>query len=369
VLAFTESDIGPWLLEFFGLTVALTLALIAWRGDRLRAPGHIDSPLSREAAFLMNNVVFAVFAAFVLVGTVWPLVVEAVNDDRISVGVPYFNRMATPLGLVLLFLMAVAPVLPWRSSNATALSQRLHWPAWGGTVAVLFALAVGARGLAPLLAFGFGGFAAGAALRQVALATRRQGWRGLVGRANGGMVVHLGVVMVAVALAASSSYDREAELTLSRGESARAAGHELTYLGTETERQENKTVIRARVRVDGDRVFEPALNRFDFGETGIGTPSVRSTLRQDVYLALLDLPDGADGQVVLRVIVQPLVVWLWIGGGVMLVGTVLAAFPGRRRQPTAPVSVATATTGSQARTGSQEDAIPVSQLPVGGPGS
>jgi cytochrome c-type biogenesis protein CcmF len=338
VHSFTESEIGAWLLSFFALTVVVTLVLIGWRGDRLRAPGRIDSPLSREAAFLLNNVAFAVFAGFVLLGTVWPLIVEAMNDERISVGVPYFNRMATPVGLVLLFLMAVAPVLPWRSSSSGVLSQRLHWPAWIGTVSVLAALLVGARGLAPLLAFGLGGFAAGAALRQVALATRRQGWRGLVGRTNGGMVVHLGVVLIAVALASSSSYDREAELTLAPGDRATVAGHDLEYVGSETEDRDNKTVIRALVRVDGDRTYAPALNRFDFGGQAIGTPSVRTTLREDVYLALLAVPDGPDGQVVLRVIIQPLVVWLWIGGGLMLVGTALAGFPGRRRRPTAPVS-------------------------------
>jgi cytochrome c-type biogenesis protein CcmF len=338
VHSFTESEIGAWLLSFLALTVLVTLGLIGWRGDRLRAPGRIDSPLSREAAFLLNNVAFAVFAGFVLLGTVWPLIVEAINDERISVGVPYFNRMATPVGLVLLFLMAVAPVLPWRASSPGVLAQRLHWPAWVGTAAIVLALALGARGVAPLLAFGLGGFAAGTAVRQLGLATRRQGWRGLVGRANGGMVVHLGVVLIAVALAASSSYDREAELTLAPGDRASVAGHELEYLGSETEDQENKTVIRALVRVDGGGVYAPALNRFDFGGQAIGTPSVRTTLREDVYLALLAVPEGPDGEVVLRVIVQPLVVWLWIGGAVMLTGTVLAAFPGQRRVPTAPVS-------------------------------
>jgi cytochrome c-type biogenesis protein CcmF len=338
VHSFTESEIGAWLLSFLALTVLVTLGLIGWRGDRLRAPGRIDSPLSREAAFLFNNVAFAVFAGFVLLGTVWPLIVEAINDERISVGVPYFNRMATPVGLVLLFLMAVAPVLPWRASSTGVLAQRLHWPAWGGTAAVVLALVLGARGLAPLLAFGLGGFAAGAAVRQVALATRRQGWRGLVGRTNGGMVVHLGVVLIAVALAASSSYDREAELTLAPGDRASVAGHDLEYLGAQTEERENKTVIRAEVRVDGGRVYAPALNRFDFGGQAIGTPSVRTTLREDVYLALLAVPEGPDGEVVLRVIVQPLVVWLWIGGAVMVAGTALAGMPGRRRQPIAPVS-------------------------------
>jgi cytochrome c-type biogenesis protein CcmF len=338
VHAFTEGSIGAWLLAFFGLTVAVTLGLIGWRGDRLRAPGRIDSPLSREGGFLANNLLFAAFAFVVLFGTVYPLLVEALNGDQLSIGSPYFERMAVPFGLTLLFLMAVAPVLPWRKASGELLSQRLFWPAWAGTAAVVVAVLLGARGLAPLLAFGFGGFAAGAAVRQVVLAARRQGWRGLVGRTNGGMIVHVGVVLIAVALAASGSYDTERELTLERGDTAVVAGREIGYVGSRTVEQSNKTSVRARVTVDGE-VHEPALNQFAGSEQSIGTPSVATSPVRDVYLALLRAPaDDAGETVVVRVVVQPLMMWLWIGGVVMALGTVLAAFPGRRRNPIDPVS-------------------------------
>jgi cytochrome c-type biogenesis protein CcmF len=340
VHAFTEGTIGVWLLSFFGLVVAVTLGLIGWRGDKLRAPGRIDSPVSREGAFLANNVLFAGFAFVVLLGTVFPLVVEALRDEQLSVGAPYFERMAMPIGLTLLFLMAVAPVLPWRKASTELLSQRLFWPAWAGTGTVVVAVLLGARGLAPLVAFGLGGFAAGSAIRQVVLATRRQGWRGLVGRTNGGMVVHVGVVLIAVALAASSSFDTEKELTLAVGDHATVAGHTLTYLGGRTVEESNKTSVRARIRVDGRGVFEPAINRFPVGQQSIGTPAVATSPIEDVYLSLVSAPADDEGQTVgLRVVVQPLIMWLWIGGLVMAAGTVLAAFPGRRRRnPIDPVS-------------------------------
>jgi cytochrome c-type biogenesis protein CcmF len=338
VHAFTEGSIGAWLLGFFGLIVATTLGLIGWRADRLRAPGRMDSPVSREGAFLANNVLFAGFAFVVLLGTVFPLIVEAVNDEQLSVGSPYFDRMSIPIGLTLLFLMAVAPVLPWRKASSETLSARLFWPAWAGAGAVVLAVLLGARGLAPLVAFGLGGFAGGAAIRQVVLASRRQGWRGIVGRTNGGMIVHLGVVLIAVALAASGSYDTEQELTMEVGDTASVSGHEIAYLGARTVEQPNKTSVRARVSVDGD-VHEPAINRFEVSGQSIGTPSVATGLRQDVYLALQRTPaDDAGQTVVVRVIVQPLVTWLWIGGAVMAVGTALAAFPGRRRNPLDPAS-------------------------------
>ncbi|MGH9183856.1 MAG: heme lyase CcmF/NrfE family subunit [Acidimicrobiales bacterium] len=361
VHSFTESEIGVWLLSFFALTVVVTVGLIGWRGDRLRAPGRIDSPVSREGAFLGNNVLFAAFAFVVVLGTVFPLVVEAVNGDRISVGRPYFDRMTAPIGLALLFLMAVAPVLPWRKASGELLRTRLYWPAWAGAGAVVVAVALGARGLVPLVTFGLGGLAAGAAARQLVLAAgaaRRRGgsaWGALVGRANGGMVVHLGVVVVAVAFAASSSYARSDEVRLAEGESARTAGHTLTYLGTDEETTPQKTVISARVRVDGGRVYAPALNQFPNATQTIGTPSVRPGLDEDVYLTLVAAPEDEGGTAVIGVVVQPLVTWLWIGGGIMALGAALAVSPGRRRRPTDPASVPAGRDGGEERTARRQE--------------
>ena len=343
VHAFTTSGIGVSLIIFFALIVLTTVVLIGLRGDRLRSPGRIDSPLSREGAFLANNVLFAAFAFVILLGTIFPLIVEAINDDRVSVGVPYFNRMTMPIGLTLLFLMAIAPVLPWRKASGELLRHRLLWPAWIGVASMVFAVAVGARGFAPVLAFGLGGFAAGSAGRQLVLATRRQGWRGLVGRANGGMIVHLGVVIIAVAFAASSSYVRQAEFTLTPGQSAEFAGHTLVYEGQNVKVEAAKIVNQVLIRIDGTGPWAPSLNKFANGNQTIGTPSVRSTFTDDVALSVIAIKDGENGSVTIRVTVQPLIMWLWIGGGVMALGTLLAVFPGRRRNPidavSAPLSV------------------------------
>jgi len=338
VHSFTESPIGPWILTFFGLVVFVSVALIGWRGDRLRSPGSIDSPVSREGAFLANNLLFAAFAFVVLLGTVFPLLAEALNGDRLSVGGPYFNRMTTPIVIALLFLMAVAPVLPWRKASEDLLRRRLFWPAATATLVVVLCVATGLRGLAPLAAFWLGTFAAGSAVRQLALSARRQGWRGLAGRANGGMIVHIGVVLVAVAFAASHAYGHTREFRLAPGQSAHLSGHTVTYLGTTTVKASNKTSMHARVRVDGGKVYAPAIQQFPFATQAIGSPSVKSGLRDDVYLTLAAAPDHPGGTAVIGVIVQPLILWLWLGGAVIALGTVLAAWPGRRRRPTAPVS-------------------------------
>jgi cytochrome c-type biogenesis protein CcmF len=338
VHAFSESTIGPLFLGFFGLVVVVTLGLIGWRGEQLRAPGRIDSPLSREASFLANNVLFTGFAFVVLFGTVFPLIAEAIDDRRVSVGVPYFNRMSGPIGLALLFLMAVAPALPWRKASAETLSQRLLWPAWFGVGTVVACVATGTRGLVPLVAFGMGAFAGGAAIRQVVLATRRNGWRGFVGRTNGGMIVHLGVVLIAVGLAASGSFAEQAEARMAPGDTRVIHGHEVTYVGYEERDTDPTRLIRAtEVEVDGTS-FEPRLQRFPNASQEIGKPSVRYGVVDTVYLALLQAPRDSDGTILLRIIVQPLVGWLWAGGAVMVLGTLLSAFPGRRRRGTEPVS-------------------------------
>ncbi len=338
VHAFAEGQIGPWFLSFFGVVVAVSLGLIAWRGDRLRAPGTMDSAVSREGAFLANNVLFAVFAFVVLLGTVFPLVVEALRDERLSVGRPFFDTMTMPLGLAMLTLMAIAPVLPWRKASGELLSQRLWWPAWIGAATVVTAVVLGATGWAPVAAFGLGGFAAGAAGRQLVLATRRQGVRGLLGRTNGGMIVHLGVIVIAVAFAAAQAYETSTELELRPGQSGTFDGHTVLYEGSELVTLEQVTELRARVRVDGE-LREPALQTFRAsGASGILKPSVKPTLTRNVYVTIQQRP-GADGAAVIKVLVTPLVSWLWVGGGIMALGTVLAAFPGRRRRrPTDPTS-------------------------------
>jgi cytochrome c-type biogenesis protein CcmF len=344
VHSFTESGIGPLLLGFFAVIVVTVCGLLAWRGDALRSPGTIDSPVSREAAFLMNNLLFAAFAFVVLLGTVFPLIAEAINSTRLSIGRPYFDRMTAPIGLALLFLMAVAPALPWRKASKGVMRDRLLIPAWIGGLTLVVLVVAGMRSLAALSAFALGAFAGAAALRQLVLAARaarRAGepwWRGVSGRANGGMVVHIGVVVLAVAFAASMSFVQRDEFRLKPGQSASLRGHDITYLGSETVKHPNRTSVSASVRVDGDRVYEPALSTYPFATQSIGTPSVRGGLFDDVYLTLVAAPTTRGGSAVIGVVVTPLVNWLWAGGGIIAVGTALALVPGRRRRATAPAS-------------------------------
>ena len=347
VHAFSDGPIGPWLLVFFGVSAGASVGLIGWRGDRLRSPGAIDAPLSREASFLANNLLFGALAFVILLGTVFPLIAEAYDGTRLTIGRPYFDSLGRPIGLVLLFLMAAAPVLPWRKASAELLSHRLFWPAVAAVGSMTLALLLGGRGFYPLLTFGLGGFAGGAAVRQVVLATRRQGLRGFLGRTNGGMIVHVGVVLLAVGLAASESYKSDRTVQLALGETVTIEGHEFTYLQPDIEVTENQIRVFAEIQIDGGDIHAPATTSFrQAGNRPIPTPSVRSGITEDVYLVLDQVPDPDDEAIRLRVIIRPMVAWMWAGGVLMAFGTLLALFPGGRRRGTEPVSAPVKDAGS-----------------------
>jgi cytochrome c-type biogenesis protein CcmF len=348
VHSFTQSPIGPWLLTFLGIVAVGCVALIAWRGDELRAPGRIDSPVSREAAFLMNNLLFAGFALVVLTGTVFPLLAEALQNRTLSVGEPYFERLGVPIGIALLFLMAVGPLLPWRAASGELLRKRLLIPAWAGGITLVVALLLGARGVAQVLTFALAAFAFASIGRTIGIgirARRRAHDEALpvatarMVRANprlyGGLVVHIGVVVIAVALAASSGYVTRREVQLAPGQAAEVRGYTLTYLGSQIERSGQKTTVSARVRIErGSKdlgVYAPGISTFPNFNSGIGTPSVRTGVLQDVYLTLVSSPTQT-GKVALRVQINPMVLWLWIGGGIMAIGVALALLPARRRK-------------------------------------
>jgi cytochrome c-type biogenesis protein CcmF len=342
VHSFSDSGIGPLLLGFFGLVVATGVGLIGWRGDRLRSPGGIDSAVSREGAFLVNNLLFAAFALVVLIGTVFPLFVQAIRHQQITVGAPYYDSVVVPIGFALLFFMAVAPVLPWRAASTGVMRQRLAIPAWTGVAVVTVCVAVGVRGFTPLAAFGLAGVAGGSALRQLVLASlaaHRSGagaWRGLVGRANGGMIVHLGVVIVAVGLAAASSFGHRRNIVLRAGQTVHFYGHTVQYLGARDFTEPSRNGVVGSVRVDGT-VLHPAITNFP-GQAGIGTPGIDSSTSDDLYVTLDNAPGNGRGPVAVGLVDQPLVLWLWVGGVLTAFGAVLAAVPGRRRRGTEPVS-------------------------------
>lgn len=304
--------------------------------------------MSREAAFLANNVLFTGLAFVVLLGTVFPLVAQAVRGNQLSVGEPYFARMTTPIGLALLFLMAVAPALPWRASSGEVLRRRLLVPAYAGVVAMLLTLAFLTRTLATVLAFGLAAFAVVAIFRETGLAVRARRradgsrwFTAAVGtvrgnpRRYGGFVVHIGVICIAVALAASGSFGAKEEVRLRRGESATVSGYQVTFVDTRKVSTGQKTSLSAdlALRKDGRDLgtYAPAVSTFPNSTSGIGTPSVRTGFLEDVYLTIISSPN-AQGRITVAIAVNSMTLWVWIGGGLMALGTLVALAPTVRRR-------------------------------------
>jgi cytochrome c-type biogenesis protein CcmF len=167
---------------------------------------------------------------------------------------------------------------------------------------------------------------------------------GFVGRANGGMVVHLGVVLCAVAIGASGAYSTSTELVLKPGESGKVGKHTIKYLGAApVEELGDRTITRLRVQTDGGRIDEPALTKFITTGQPILTPSVKTGLTRDLYFRIVRLPNEKRPEAVFEVKIEPLILWLWVGGFLMAIGTMLSIVPGKRRRATAPSSVANAT--------------------------
>lgn len=355
VHAFSQSSIGPLLIGFFFAVVVVGFGLIAWRGDRLRSPGGIDAPLGREGAFLLNNLLFVGFAFVVLLGTLYPILYEAVTQQQVNVAAPFFNTVAVPVGLALLFLMAVAPALSWRKINAAVLWERLAIPAWVGVLTVVLCVAFGLRGFSPLIGFGLGAFAAATAARALVLSVRATRvrhvgwWRGLIGRTNGGMVVHLGVIVMAVGIIAATTYRHQTELALHRGKVVTYSGHRFEFLGLRNVTTPSKQSDEALVKVDG-AVFTPATTNFGGALATVGTPAIDSGALGDVYLTFdqvgglgntsgsSPVPNLPAGSVAIGVVIEPLLAWLWAGGLLVGVGGLLALVPGSRRRATDPVS-------------------------------
>jgi cytochrome c-type biogenesis protein CcmF len=172
----------------------------------------------------------------------------------------------------------------------------------------------------------------------VVLATRRQGLRGFLGRTNGGMIVHLGVILIAVGLAASNSYTKSQELTLVTGQVASFAGHTFELIDITEETTDRWIAVRAHVSLDGGQAYAPAITKYTKMGMNVGTPSVRTGAFSDIYLTL-EPPVRQDSNTAkIKVFIKPMILWLWVGGFMMGLGTLLALFPGRRRRPTDPVS-------------------------------
>jgi cytochrome c-type biogenesis protein CcmF len=348
VHAFARTLVGPLYLAFLVVVLVGGFGLIAARSWRLRSEGRLDSALSRESAFLANNVVLLAITFVILLGTIFPLAVEALTGRQSSVGGPYFDQTTVPLLLLLMFLMGVGPLLPWRRGTADQLRARVTVPASLAALTMAMAAVVGMRSVTGLLGFGLAAFVAAAnvqeILRGVRAYRRATGARGPAAvagvvrrnrRLYGGLLAHVGMAVAAAAVVASATFLTQVEVSLVRGQQATFAGYVLTYEGQRTVRQPQRTVLVADVRVtrDGRAVgsVHPSLNLYPGASEPIGTPSIRYGAFADLYTSVIGF-EGDGERATFRFFDEHGVVWLWVGGALIALGGAVAAWPGRRRR-------------------------------------
>ncbi|MFW5946866.1 MAG: heme lyase CcmF/NrfE family subunit [Gemmatimonadota bacterium] len=351
VHAFAEGDIGYYFLVFIGVIFLASVALVAGRSDELRSTGRLQSVASRETVFLLNNLVLAAFTFTVLLGTLFPLVAEALRGVRVTVGEPFFNRMTLPLAVMLLFLIGVGPVLPWGRASEQHL-KRFIIPGFIGVLALVAFLAAGGRNVLGVLGFGFAGFGLAANLGEFVLgagARRRAHGENPVTatirliRANprryGGYTAHLGVLLLSVGIIASSSFNTDREFTLDRGETATVGDYTLRFDDIWGSDEARRFVITSRVAVlrDGERVatLAPRLNYYRMSDSPISTPAVWTRPHEDLYLTLMAFEENGASATI-RAIVEPMIAWIWIGGLLIGVGAGIALTYRRSFDPRVP---------------------------------
>ena len=334
----------------FVLTLAGALGLLVWRLPELRDTRPPGTVVSRETAFLANNLLFLTITFAVLFGTLYPLIVEATSGARASVGTPWFNRVNAPIFVALLFLTGVGPALPWGGASWATIRERFALPILAGVAASVAALALGLRDAAPIGTLGLAAFVLVVMGEEVVRGAHARGRsRGEAGpvavwhlatrnrRRYGGYLVHAGICVMAVSIAVSATLGIETTAALVPGGQVSLGGYTLTYQQLVTERLASDARVvetRAELTVAGRQSGQlaTALRDYPNSSTAIATPAVLTGVGEDLYVTLLAY-DRATGSITLRVFVNPLVVWIWLGGGIVTAGAIFAIWPDRRRQP------------------------------------
>jgi cytochrome c-type biogenesis protein CcmF len=353
VHSFTQSNVGYFFLAFLVVAAILAFTLLYTRWGLLEAEVELESVVSREAAFLFNNLLFVGIAFSVLWGTLFPILSELVKGSKITVGPPFFNRVNVPLGLLLLALTGVGPLIAWRKASSANLRRQFIAPVGLGLITLATLLVLGLRDFYAVIALGLAGFAAGTIgqefYRGVRARRRMHGesmplaFARLIGRNRrryGGYIVHAGILIYFVAFA-GMAFKREREATLKPGESVELSspfGHSyrFTHVGVSQYEALNRIVSAATVEVakDGKRaglMTSEKRQHVDSFKRPTFEPStevaIRSNLQEDVYIVFAGAVNGTE-EAVYRFNLNPLVWWVWFGGFVLAFGGLVTMWPG-----------------------------------------
>ncbi len=363
VHAFAQSSIGSWFIVFLAILILVCVFAYVMNRDYLKSDNQLDSVISRESSFLFNNLVLLAAAFAVLWGTLFPVISEAVQGSKISVGPPFFDRVNVPIALFLLFLTGVGPLLAWRKTSFDSLLRNFAWPMVGGLAAGAVFYAFGYREFYALVCMILGVFVALTVLSEFYRGARViRAHSGLnlfqsVGRLTmrntrryGGYIVHLGVVMVFIGIA-GQAFNLSKKVDLPPGSQTRIGPYSLYCQNFDTVKGPNYTAEQASIEVfqHGRPTMMLFPERRYFPASGVTETmvSIHSTLTRDLYVVYSG-PNPQNNKPVINAYVRPLVKWIWVGGLVVVLGTLLAMLPSQAPpSPGAPRPVA-GTAGAEA---------------------
>ncbi len=355
VHSFAQSNVGHWFAIFLVAALVLTVWLVAMRLKDLESKAELEAMISREAAFLYNNLVLVGIAFSVLWGTLFPILSEAVRGSKITVGESFFNTVNVPLGLLLLALTGIGPLIAWRRASVKNIRRQFAGPAFVGVVAAAALFVLGVRSLYPLMAWGLGAFVSGTIVQEfykgVGARMRMHGENIVMAFVNliarnrrryGGYIVHAGVVILFSAFA-GMAFKSEHDVTLTDGQvftTKDPYGREWTFTSDGISRFKalNRDVEAVALQVESGGQRFPMLTsekRQHFDARGNPTfqPStevgILSLAKQDVYLVLAGtIGDRAE----VRINFNPLVAWVWLGGILMAIGGGIVMWPQAERE-------------------------------------
>lgn len=345
VHAFSESVIGPYFWGFVAVVLCLSFGLLAWRWNDLRTEIRLDSLFSREVLFLFNNFVFVGIMLVCLWGVLYPILTNVFLDQKITVGPPFYERATAPLFASLLLLMGVAPLSAWGHSTWKTTKRGLVIPAVISLLVILVTFISGVRSPGALLGFGLIMHVITVTVHEYARGIRvrcRQTGEPVIiafwkladrnRRRYGGYIIHLGIVLMALGIIGIEVFQQETQGTISRGETMRLGQYDFTYRDLAVfDSSDGRNIARAVVSVELNgqeraQVF-PRRDYYYDSQQPVTVPGVLSSLEEDLYVVLVDWQPISSREATFKIYRNPLINWLWLGGFVLMFGTVVAAWP------------------------------------------
>ncbi len=370
VHAFAQSAIGPMFFIFIGVSFIISLSFLIKRWDTLRSEGVMTSLLSRESLFLVNNLLFIGILVVVFWGTVYPLISELFTGQKVTVGPPFYNSTTGPLFAGLLLLMGIAPLSAWGHSTWKTLGKALWIPATASFIVVIGLLISGVRSVGALIGLWVASIAGFVSIfefwRGMRARHRRSGesyfkafWSLTVRnrRRYGGYIIHLSVVFMAIGILGIELFQTETQGRLAPGESLSLAGYTVTYQSlAEFDVADGRNVARAVLSVskNGKDLGElyPRRDFYYDSQQPMTIPGVRTTIEDDLYVILVNWEQISSRGATFKVFHNPLINWLWFGGILLVIGSLIAAWPDPEKELEFSRTKVVKTTPKQASTGS-----------------